>query len=127
MISRATEKLCLISHAPFLFLDAQVGQTCNSPPLHSAFSGPAGLVGFIRTLRGLSGGKPIGMKLCIGKPEEFAAVVHAMLREKVYPDFITVRTASTPTDRQTHKHTAVWTKGQAGRQGASRARQTTYK
>lgn len=70
----------------------QVGQTCNSPPVHSAFTGPAGLVGFIRTLRGLSGGKPVGFKLCIGKPEEFAAVVHAMLREQCYPDFITVRT-----------------------------------
>eukprot|EP00873_Tetraselmis_striata_P027900 jgi/Tetstr1/448164/TSEL_035455.t1 len=68
----------------------EVGQTCNSPPVHSAFTGPAGLVGFIRTLRGLSGGKPVGFKLCIGKPEEFAAVVHAMLREQCYPDFITV-------------------------------------
>lgn len=68
----------------------QVGQTCNSPANHSAFTGPAGLIDFVAQLRELSGGKPVGFKLCVGKREEFAAVVHAMLRAKCYPDFITV-------------------------------------
>lgn len=39
----------------------------------------------------LSSGKPVGIKLCIGQKEEFAALVHAMIREDCYPDFVTVR------------------------------------
>lgn len=65
-------------------------QDCNSPPRHSAFTSPRGLVLFVAKLRELSGGKPVGFKLCIGKPAEFAAVVHAMLDLGIYPDFITV-------------------------------------
>jgi len=63
---------------------------CNSPPRHSAFSSPAGLCHFVQRLRELSGGKPVGFKLCIGQPEEFAALVHAMLDTGITPDFITV-------------------------------------
>lgn len=39
---------------------------CLSPPQHSAFSTPRELAAFIGTLRELSGGKPVGIKLCIG-------------------------------------------------------------
>lgn len=56
-----------------------VGVDCHSPPRHSAFDGPKGLVRFISELRGLSGGRPIGFKLCVGRPEEFAAIVHEMI------------------------------------------------
>lgn len=41
-------------------------------------------------LRELAGGKPIGLKLCVGQPHEFAALVHAMLDSGVTPDFITI-------------------------------------
>jgi len=41
-------------------------------------------------LRSLSGGKPIGFKLCLGQPQEFAALCHAMIETGVVPDFITV-------------------------------------
>eukprot|EP01037_Dinobryon_pediforme_P013376 gene13376-13492_t len=57
---------------------------------HSAFSTPLELVGFIKTLRDLSGGKPVGFKLCIGNRWEFAAVVKAMLETGIAPDFIVV-------------------------------------
>ena len=67
-----------------------VGLDCHSPASHSAFSGPTGLVAFIQQLRELSDGRPIGFKLCIGHPEEFAAIVYTMLKMDVYPDFITV-------------------------------------
>ncbi len=42
-----------------------------------------GLVLFLAKLRELSGGKPVGFKLCVGLPEEFASIVHAMIRHDV--------------------------------------------
>jgi len=67
-----------------------IGVDCNSPPRHSAFNDAAGLVKFIQQLRVLSGGKPVGFKLCVGRPEEFCSLVAAMVQADVYPDFITV-------------------------------------
>jgi len=45
---------------------------------------------FIARLRKLSGGKPIGFKLCIGQPWEFFGIAKAMLETGIYPDFIVV-------------------------------------
>jgi glutamate synthase domain-containing protein 2 len=67
-----------------------MGQDCVSPACHSAFDGPEGLLGFVQRLRELSGGKPVGMKLCVGQPQEWLAVVDAMKRLKVTPDFVVV-------------------------------------
>ena len=67
-----------------------MGQDCISPPGHSAFDSPRGLCEFIAQLRELSGGKPIGFKLCIGHPAEFLSVCKAMLETGIRPDFITV-------------------------------------
>ncbi len=61
-----------------------------SPPVHTAFSNPEGLMQFIGQLRDLSGGKPIGFKLCVGKKEEFIEMCEAMLNTGITPDFITV-------------------------------------
>lgn len=47
---------------------------CNSPARHSAFDTPEGMMLFVARLRELSGGKPVGIKLCVGRPEEFAEV-----------------------------------------------------
>lgn len=69
---------------------APVGKTILSPPAHSAFSTPIGLLEFIQKLRELSGGKPTGIKLCIGKRREFLAICKAMVKTGIYPDFITV-------------------------------------
>jgi len=63
---------------------------CISPACHSAFSTPAGLLEFIAELRRLSGGKPVGFKLCIGHPWEFLGIVKAMLETGLTPDFIVV-------------------------------------
>lgn len=62
----------------------------DSPPSHKAFKGPHTMMLFIQQLRELSGGKPIGFKMCVGDPTEIAAVVHAMVDLDIYPDFITV-------------------------------------
>lgn len=61
-----------------------------SPPSHSAFSTPKGLLEFVTRLRELSGGKPVGFKLCVGKRREFLAVCKAMLETGQVPDFIAV-------------------------------------
>jgi glutamate synthase domain-containing protein 2 len=67
-----------------------VGTDCVSPASHSAFSTPVGMMHFIVRLRKLSGGKPVGFKLCIGHPWEWFAVVKAMLATGITPDFIVV-------------------------------------
>jgi glutamate synthase domain-containing protein 2 len=67
-----------------------MGQDCLSPSRHSAFTTPLEMMAFIRQLRELSGGKPVGFKLCIGHPWEFMAIVKAMLESGTVPDFIVV-------------------------------------
>ena len=68
----------------------EVGQTVLSPPAHSAFSTPIELMEFVARLRELSGGKPVGFKLCIGRRTDFFALCKAMLETGIAPDFITV-------------------------------------
>jgi len=67
-----------------------MGQDCISPPAHSAFSTPMEMMEFIGELRKLSGGKPVGFKLCIGHRREFMCIVKAMLKTGIVPDFIVV-------------------------------------
>ncbi len=62
----------------------------HSPPMHSAFHDAKGLMNFIKELRELSGGKPIGFKLCLGRREEFDEITQAMITTGIKPDFITV-------------------------------------
>lgn len=67
-----------------------MGVDCISPAAHSAFSDPVTLMGFVKQLRELSGGKPVGIKLCIGHRREFMCMVKAMLETGITPDFIVV-------------------------------------
>ena len=67
-----------------------MGQDVLSPPGHKAFHTPIGLLEFIQTLREESGGKPVGFKLCIGQPWEFAGICKAMVETGIRPDFITI-------------------------------------
>lgn len=62
----------------------------HSPSAHTAFNSPEGLLKFVAQLRELSGGKPIGFKLCIGNTKEFEAICDAMITSGIMPDFITV-------------------------------------
>ena len=61
-----------------------------SPHKHSEFSTPGELLDFAQKLRQLSGDKPVGIKLCIGHPWEFIAIVKAMVETGINLDFITV-------------------------------------
>ncbi len=81
--AKVTEEIAQIRGIP-------VGRDCISPACHPAFSTPIELMDFIAELRRLSGGKPIGFKLCIGHPWEFLALVKAMLQTGITPDFIVV-------------------------------------
>jgi glutamate synthase domain-containing protein 2 len=67
-----------------------VGHTVVSPPAHTAFDTPVGLLDFVATLRRLSGGKPVGFKLCVGARTEFLSICKAMLATGVTPDFVIV-------------------------------------
>ena len=66
------------------------GVDCISPSAHSAFTTPLEMMAFIERLRELSGGKPVGFKLCVGHPWEWFGLVKAMLETGVTPDFIVV-------------------------------------
>jgi glutamate synthase domain-containing protein 2 len=68
----------------------KIGEDCNSPAAHSEFSTPVGLLEFVQRLRRLSGGKPVGFKLCIGHPWEWFAIAKAMVKTGITPDFIVV-------------------------------------
>ena len=61
-----------------------------SPAGHSAFSNPEELLLWIKQMRELSGGKPIGFKLCIGNQQEFLDICDKMVETGIKPDFINV-------------------------------------
>lgn len=80
---KLTQEIADIRHVP-------MGHDVISPAAHSTFSTPLGLLDFVVRLRQLSGGKPIGFKLCIGNKSEFLAICKAMIETGITPDFITV-------------------------------------
>jgi len=81
--AKLTEEIAAIRHV-------SMGQDVVSPAAHSAFDSPAGLLEFLARLRELSGGKPVGFKLCIGDKSEFLGICKAMLTTGIKPDFITI-------------------------------------
>lgn len=66
------------------------GKDVLSPPYHSAFNTPLEMMEFVKKLRELSGGKPIGFKLCVGRKSQFLAICKAMVKSETMVDFITV-------------------------------------
>ncbi len=80
---KITQEIAETRHVP-------MGQDCISPSSHTAFSTPRELVAFWQQLRELSGGKPVGFKLCVGQPWQFMAIVKAMIETDNYPDFIVI-------------------------------------
>jgi len=62
----------------------------HSPPAHTAFHDAKGLLNFVQQLRELSGGKPVGFKLCVGDKSEFIDICKSMKETRIKPDFITV-------------------------------------
>lgn len=81
--SKVNAEIARVRHVP-------EGKDCISPAFHTAFSTPVGLLEFTAKIRELSGGKPAGFKLCIGRPHEFLAVCAAMVETGIRPDFIVI-------------------------------------
>ena len=57
---KLTKEIAEIHHVP-------MGKDVISPAAHASFSTPDGLLKFVKELRELSDGKPVGFKLCIGR------------------------------------------------------------
>ena len=81
---------CKVTQEIATIRDLPVGETVYSPPGHIAFNSPIGLLEFIQKLRTLSGGKPVGFKLCVGKEIDVYSICKAMHQTGITPDFITV-------------------------------------
>ncbi len=68
----------------------EAGKDVLSPHGHSAFSTPVEMLEFAAKMRDLSGGKPVGIKLCVGQIYEVMAIMKAMLKTGIHLDFIVV-------------------------------------
>ena len=79
-----------VTHEISEIRNVKMGQDVLSPPYHKEFNSPKGLLQFIKKLRDLSGGMPVGFKLCIGNKSEFIAICKAMIETGIKPDFIAV-------------------------------------
>ena len=81
--AKITDEIAAIRNVP-------KDRDCISPAVNPECTTPRALLNFIATLRELSGGKPVGFKLCIGSPIEFLNICKAMIETGITPDFITV-------------------------------------
>lgn len=68
----------------------EMGKDVLSPPYHKEFNTPIGLLQFVKRLRDLSGGLPVGFKLCVGNRYEVIAICKAMKETGIMPDYIAV-------------------------------------
>lgn len=64
--------------------------TIISPAGHTCFGTPVELMNFVKKMRDLADGKPIGFKMCIGQPHQFLAICKAIIKTGIMPDFITI-------------------------------------
>ncbi len=81
--AKITKEIAKIRHI-------SMDKDCISPAVNPECTSPKALLAFIKQLRELSDGKPIGFKLCIGNPAEFLSICKAMLETGITPDFITI-------------------------------------
>ncbi|ABV87117.1 FMN-binding glutamate synthase family protein [Shewanella pealeana] len=81
--AKITDEIAAIRHVP-------KDRDCVSPAVNPECTTPKALLNFVKKLRELSEGKPIGFKLCVGNPVEFLGLCKAMIETGITPDFITV-------------------------------------
>lgn len=66
------------------------GKDCHSPAAHPEFSTPTELMHFVKRVRDLAHGKPVGIKFCVGSEIEVLSLCKAMIETGIAPDWITV-------------------------------------
>lgn len=81
--AKITDEIAAIRHI-------RKDRDCVSPAINPECTTPKALLNFVKRLRDLSKGKPVGFKLCLGNPVEFLGLCKAMLETGITPDFITV-------------------------------------
>ncbi|GIU07953.1 MULTISPECIES: FMN-binding glutamate synthase family protein [unclassified Shewanella] len=81
--AKITDEIAAIRHIP-------KDRDCVSPAVNPECTTPKDLLNFVKKLRDLSEGKPVGFKLCVGNPVEFLGLCKAMIETGITPDFITV-------------------------------------
>ncbi len=69
--------------------NVKVGETIDSPNRFSEFNTNEELLDFIDLLRD-AGGKPVGIKLVVGKLDDIEHLIETMAKADKHPDFITV-------------------------------------
>ena len=57
---------------------------------YTTFSEAEGMIHFLGNLRELSGGKPIGVRLCINEKKDFHEICYAIRKTELIPDFVVV-------------------------------------
>ncbi len=66
-----------------------MGEDVISPAFHPECTDPAATVAFIRHVQEVSQ-LPVGIKLCLGRPEELVELVEQMKRTGDFPDYISI-------------------------------------
>ena len=59
-----------------------------SPPFHKECRDPSSTVKFIAQIQEIANGKPVGIKFCLGRDDEFRDLLLAMKKQKVFPEYI---------------------------------------
>lgn len=69
----------------------------------TVFSNAEGMIHFLDTLRKLSGGKPIGIRISIRNKKKFYQICHAIMKSGISPDFIVVEGADKSAGFETNR------------------------
>ena len=80
--SKVNAKIASIRKVP-------IGKTINSPNRFPFIGDADSALAFIKELQEL-GGKPVGVKIVIGQQAELEKFMEAMVRLRIFPDFVTV-------------------------------------
>lgn len=80
--SKVNAKIARVRNVP-------IGKTINSPNRFPFLSNAREALEFIKKLQD-EGGKPVGMKIVVGHPEEVEELMKTMIELDIYPDFFTI-------------------------------------
>jgi glutamate synthase domain-containing protein 2 len=79
---KITKEIAEIRHVP-------LGEDVVSPERHAECDNPVNTVKFIRRVQDISE-LPVGIKFCLGCPDQFTELVKEMKKQKSFPDYISL-------------------------------------